>query len=220
MASAVYLNTHLSAKTSLRGLRYEIINNLLNLQLTRDDYEARSAGIDAYFDEWYDQQCGICAHGVSVNTHGELLRVVSYLRFPNADRQSVLGKLSQSQTACKINVAEQKATIDLAARILLGMSIGSTPSCVLLIGDSLSWIDGSLQSLVSQYFQQSNSTFEDVKLPRNFTAANIERIAGIKINWTSNLSDHLLLKDAETAEAMVLIFHPISFLELHKLSDW
>jgi len=200
-------------------MRYDIVNNMLNLCLSKKEFDDRFSGIDACFNEWYDQPCKLCAHGVSINTHGELLEVVSYLRSNQFDRQAVLQMLCQSEKGSVATVLEHEATIDLAAQVLIGMSIGSTPSCVLLVGESLSWTSGSLQKSVSEHFRPSCGAFEDINLPRNFTAANLERIAGIKVNWTTNLVDHLLLKDAETRDAMVMIFHPISFLKLHKLSD-
>ena len=45
---------------------------------------------------------------------------------------------------------------------------------------------------------------DHVKLERLFNARTIERIAGIKITWTSNLADHLRLLDDDTG---VVIFH-------------
>ena len=54
---------------------------------------------------------------------------------------------------------------------------------------------------------------ENAKLPKAFTAANLEQIAGIKVQWTSNLADHLSLKDDDTK---VMLYHQASFLELHK----
>ncbi|KAL8736847.1 MAG: hypothetical protein Q9181_002262, partial [Wetmoreana brouardii] len=58
-------------------------------------------------------------------------------------------------------------------------------------------------------------TNETVKLPKVFTAANLEQIAGIQVQWTSNLADHLSLKDDDKK---VMLFHQASFLELSKES--
>lgn len=41
-----------------------------------------------------------------------------------------------------------------------------------------------------------------------FTARNLERVAGIRVIWTSNLADHLHLEDDDTS---VRIFYHVSF---------
>ena len=45
--------------------------------------------------------------------------------------------------------------------------------------------------------------------------ANLEKIAGIQVRWTSNLADHLALRDDDKK---VMLFHQASFLELSKES--
>ncbi|KAL9034912.1 MAG: hypothetical protein Q9180_005148 [Flavoplaca navasiana] len=42
------------------------------------------------------------------------------------------------------------------------------------------------------------SFLDTVKLPQSFTAANLEKIGGIRVIWTNNLADHLLLRDDDT----------------------
>jgi hypothetical protein len=54
---------------------------------------------------------------------------------------------------------------------------------------------------------------ENVKLEKIFNARNLERIAGIEIRWTSNLVDHLRMRNDDTA---VEIFHYASFLMFHQ----
>ncbi|KAL8877912.1 MAG: hypothetical protein Q9198_004171 [Flavoplaca austrocitrina] len=57
------------------------------------------------------------------------------------------------------------------------------------------------------------SSLDTVKLPQTFTAANLEKIAGIRIVWTNNLADHLLLRDDDTK---VMLFHHVSALYLQR----
>ncbi|KAL9629110.1 MAG: hypothetical protein Q9164_007017, partial [Protoblastenia rupestris] len=64
-------------------------------------------------------------------------------------------------------------------------------------------------------FQPKSQLSDTVKLPKGFNAPNLERIAGIRVAWTSNLADHLLLKDDDTK---VMVYHHGTFLELHKSS--
>ncbi|KAF8854411.1 hypothetical protein BDZ45DRAFT_597067 [Acephala macrosclerotiorum] len=56
---------------------------------------------------------------------------------------------------------------------------------------------------------------EQVKLEKIFNARNLEQIGGIKIRWTSNLADHLRMRDDDTA---VELFHYVSFLRCHQKS--
>ena len=57
------------------------------------------------------------------------------------------------------------------------------------------------------------SSFDTVKLPQTFTAANLEKIADIRIVWTNNLADHLLLRDDDTK---VMLFPHVSALYLQR----
>ena len=51
---------------------------------------------------------------------------------------------------------------------------------------------------------------ENVKLEKIFNAGNLGRIAGIEIEWTNNLADHLRVVDEDKK---VAIFYHASFLE-------
>jgi hypothetical protein len=61
----------------------------------------------------------------------------------------------------------------------------------------------------------TNRSIIRVKLDRLFIARNLERIAGLKIVWTDNLSDHLRLMRDDTE---VTIYPHASFLEHQKQS--
>jgi len=54
---------------------------------------------------------------------------------------------------------------------------------------------------------------DHVKLEKIFNAMNLEHIAGIEVRWTSNLADHLRMRDDDKA---VEIFHYATFLRLHQ----
>lgn len=62
----------------------------------------------------------------------------------------------------------------------------------------------------------SSAAGRDGQAAQSFTAANLEKIAGIQVQWTSNLAGHLSLKDDEKK---VMLFHQVSFLELSKDSQ-
>ncbi|PQE11495.1 fad-type 2 protein [Rutstroemia sp. NJR-2017a BBW] len=79
----------------------------------------------------------------------------------------------------------------------------------------ITWATKSLNEAVKEYFSTSSgsnrgSSHDSVRLERVFSARNLERIAGIQIEWTTNLADHLRLTDEEDK---ISIFHYASFLE-------
>ncbi|KAF7933211.1 hypothetical protein EAE99_003096 [Botrytis elliptica] len=99
-------------------------------------------------------------------------------------------------------------TIDLAARLVLMMDFGE-----LKYGftgrQQLVWTSGSLSDFLIRSFKPPPGQ-DEVKLEKGFNAQNLERIAGIEIEWTSNMMDHLRLMDDDRKLA---IFHHASFLE-------
>jgi len=71
------------------------------------------------------------------------------------------------------------------------------------------------EALLSKHLPSKSQSGDSVKLPQTFTAAHLEQIGGIEVIWTSNLADHLLLKEDDTK---LMLFHQVSILHLHKLS--
>lgn len=164
-----------------------------------------SANLDLYFD-WVEEQCDAAAGQVSVQTYREILDIVSYLQ-ANLSRTEIISKL-------RIHCHDEDliaASIDLAAGIWLTLYIGTLPNS-LSPGTSVTWNDGPLSSTVHSLWSLSRLS-DSIKLPNTFHAANIEKIAGIEVEWTSNLVDHLRLEDGNTK---VLIYHQLSYLELHQ----
>ena len=165
-----------------------------------------SANLDAYFRDWVEEQCDAATGQVSVQTHREIIHIISLLQ-ANLSRAEIVTEL-HVQCDDENLIA---ASINLAARIWLTLSIGTLPNS-LSLGTSITWNDGPLSSTVHSLWSLPRLS-ESIKLPKSFHAANIERIAGIKIEWTSNLVDHLRLEDDDTK---VLIYHQLSYLELHQ----
>jgi hypothetical protein len=79
----------------------------------------------------------------------------------------------------------------------------------------LVWENGSLKGLLQDRFGTGPLRIVRVQLDRLFTAQNLERIAGLQIVWTDNLSDHLRLMVDDTR---IAIYHHASFLEHHRNS--
>ena len=206
-------STNLAAPT-----RQAIINRVFGLQLNEQEFLSRDNGFSAYFNDWYEEQCEAAAGEVSVKTHEELLQILAQLQLANESRGQVLNKLSPPSIGPLLVDQCLNASITLAARVWLAISIDSSQH-FLTPGHLVAWDngsdDGKLSQAVHDALWSNTPTAEKVKLSKVFTAANLEKIAGIEVQWTSNLADHLSLRDDDTK---VMLFHQASFLELHKLS--
>lgn len=101
----------------------------------------------------------------------------------------------------------------LAAQLWLMLDIGDVGQCFVPGSTQVRWQDGTLKEMISTIFSAKCELNSSVKLEKLFTACNLERIGGIRVSWTSNLADHLLMKEDDTR---VCIFHHATFLGLHK----
>ena len=207
------------AVTSLPiALRQIIINRIFGLDLSEKDFISRDHGLSAYFTDWFEEQCEAASREVSAETLEELLDFVAYLQTTNSSssQDRIARKLSTSSGNFD---AATNASLTLAARIWLSISVGSlshyvTPGQDFVLWEN-NWEYSKLSKAVHDTLWPKIQTTEKVKLPKVFTAANLETIAGIRIQWTSNLADHLSLRDDDTK---VMLFHQASFLELHQKS--
>lgn len=198
------------------GLRQVIINRIFGLNLGDGDFAARDNGLSAYFNDWFEEQCEAASGEVSIGTLEGLLDFISYLQSTNGSQHKISSQLSS--TSGNLDTASI-ASINLAARIWLSISVGSlshyvTPGQDYNLWEN-NWEHGKLSKAVHDTLWPKVQSTERVKLPKVFTAANLETIAGIKVQWTSNLADHLSLRDDDTK---VMLYHQASFLELHKES--
>ncbi|KAK0752898.1 hypothetical protein B0T18DRAFT_312886 [Schizothecium vesticola] len=77
-------------------------------------------------------------------------------------------------------------------------------------GRHLEWRDGSLGDFVRVYFSPVPVLgHERIKFEKTFNALSLNRIAGLEIQWTDNLADHLRLVNDDQA---VRVFHHATFL--------
>ena len=200
-AATSVLDARISPRSIKRGLQQAIIKQIFQI-----DHSAKLANLDAFFQDWFEEQCNTATYQLSVQTYGEVVHIISLIQ-DNLSRAEIVNKL-HVQCGDEDLVA---ASINLAARIWLTLSIGTLPNS-LSPGTTVTWNDGCLSSTVHSLWSLPQIS-DSIKLPKSFNAANIEKIAGIKIEWTSNLVDHLRLEDDDTK---VLIYHQMSFLELHQ----
>ncbi|KAH7020574.1 hypothetical protein EDB80DRAFT_772207 [Ilyonectria destructans] len=94
------------------------------------------------------------------------------------------------------------------------MSIGTAPYVIPGGTDLIRKDDsGPIKDCIADHFNPGKRSEEAVKLDTLFTAQNLDRIAGLKITWTDDISDHLRLFKFDTKVAIV---HHVSFLMMAK----
>lgn len=165
---------------------------------------------DPYF-VYYEAQCTSLA-GIGrlwENGHEEMLKIMDYLKSGQQTRESLAVCLHQDP-------ATIDDSITLAARLWLMPNIGELLHSYTPGQTIVGWDEGStLKACVDRHFTPTHYLDDPVKLPKGFNAFQLERIAGIKVAWTNNLADHLLMRDDDTK---VLIFPHATFLRCHKTS--
>lgn len=192
--------------------RQAIIRRIFNVELTNDNIGSIDR-LGAFFD-WYEEQCEAAAGQVSVHTHEEVLDIIALLQAKDLSRSDISTRLQYHD--CKLSdVGAINASIDLAARLWLTLSIGSLQRS-LTPGSTIDWNHGKLADTLIDLLSPNFKLSDSVKFPKAFNAANLEKIAGIEVVWTSNLADHLCLKEDDTK---VMLYHQASFLELHECSN-
>ncbi|KAL6719214.1 hypothetical protein ACLMJK_003451 [Lecanora helva] len=204
----ISLDSKLSTTPIPKSLRRAIIESIFDTSLTEHNFEAAN-GFHSYFYDWYEDQVQAAACHTSIMTYGELLNILSHIRLDQS-RENLLDKLLQDQPLAEKERLD--ASINLAAKLWMTVSIGHVKQA-LPSGSVILWEKGRLSETVYTTLWPQPQLSEKIKLPRTFTAANLERIAGLEIGWTSNLADHLCLKDDDKR---VMLYHQVSFLELHQ----
>lgn len=215
MASPNSLDFSLQLPPALEA-RCAIINSLWQCNASFEKFTQGHHDWDSFF-EYYSQQCAAALHDggsrMMVRTHQDLVELISNIRDGQGTRSSIKTRLRSDLNSPEPEDNDELLcdALDLSARIMLMTSIGSFRNIVGPSQRTLRWQDDeNLQNLFSREFSQQRNVANHVKLERLFNARTIERIAGIKITWTSNLADHLRLLDDDTR---VVIFHHASFLK-------
>ena len=199
------LGGRVSSNPIQQPVRLAIINGIFRTNLN----PAEGQSLDSYFDDWFEDQCDAAHRHVSIESHQDILDIVNVLR-----TDLTRTDLDACTAVRGSNPEQRKASIDLAARLWLSISIGSLQQAFLPYSTIL-WDDGRLSEAIQAAFEPKAQLSDPVKLSKNFNAANLEKISGIQVAWTSNLADHLSLKDDDTK---VMLYHQASFLEIHKSS--
>ena len=211
----------LSQPLASSTLRRRFLTETHVIYLDNFYFSTTDNGFQAFFRRFeYLRQATIRLDGaVGVFRYSQLVKVISTCRDVVLPRHEITESLAK-ELGGNPQLITMDALICLAAstitQVILGQIISHVsydepvpwPDSLPLVGRSGS--SSSIDSVVSGLFHQSTS--ESVKLPRSFTAANLEKIGGIEIRWTNNLADHLLLRDDDTK---LMLFHHASALRLH-----
>lgn len=224
---------NISAKDHLRGsitstnltlpIRLAVFNGIFQSDLTTEEFLFHDGGLQAWYSDWFEEQCQAAANQISVQTHQELLHILNCLQSTSRDTSriqvatNICAICSSTTPTLGLNPSDAKlnASLTLAARIWSSVAIDSLQH-FFIPGYFTRWdSDQCLSDALGKELCPKPQTHETVKLPKVFTAANLEKIAGIQVQWTSNLADHLALKDDDK---IVMFFHQASFLELSKKS--
>jgi len=194
--------------------RCEILNQLWGIIISPSQYYNSNLDFDVYFS-YYTGQCNDSLHDggrhVSVRTHRDVINIAQDLKSSQtrADiKRTIASKLRTPRPANEDEILD--GSIDLVLRLLLMVEFGQ-----LQYGftgrKQLVWVTKPLEQFVRGYFNTPQALGQEtVKLEKIFNARNLGRIAGIEIEWTENLADHLRLTDGDKK---VAIFHHASFLE-------
>lgn len=194
---------------------FELLSKLLDHDASSIS-DCKEFDLDTYF-AYHKKQCSHALHDggrhISARTHREILEIAEDI-VQGLSKESIRRRLS-------LKLADPKpanenelidSSIDLTARLMSMMDIGA-----LQYGFSgrkaLVWNQGSLKDFVNGHFDERVMLGQDIKLEKSFNGRNLDRIAGIKIDWTDNLADHLRMTNDDKN---VAIFHHASFLKRHQ----
>lgn len=125
---------------------------------------------------------------------------------------SVLKSQHGNESLCCQTDRTRGDVLNLAARLLTMTNIGFLQNQV-NPRRYVEWkCSSTLRQCLSTHFDRPHEMqWENTRLPRSFDAWSLSAVAGIRIKFTDNLADHLLLVEDDT---LLLIFHHASFLEL------
>jgi hypothetical protein len=214
------MSTNDSLDSSIENLpksvttRHDIIRGFWGNPVSLLDFQEGRPQCEKYF-LYYTEQCRIALQDggrhILAQTHRDILEVASYLR-GSQTREQLKRILRPKLPIQPPDDADEimDNTIDLTIRLLIMVNVGGLRYGVSDISQ-LNWKDNTLKEFIQGRFIPSQALKDTpIKLEKIFNARNLERIGGIKIIWTSNLADHLSMKDDDTR---VAIFHHASFLK-------
>jgi len=173
---------------------------------------------DSYF-AYYTAECNLAIQSgggcyTTIRSHDDIIALASELQAHQSKdeiKQWLRPKL-QGPRAQKEADDMLEGSTTLVARLLAMTEIGPRPF-MSGVQTALNWTDNtiSLKQLMAIRFKDQSATIQSgFEFEEEFTAYNLQRLAGINIIWTDNLADHLRLTHNRKK---VHIFHHASFLK-------
>lgn len=202
----------LSSETILFNERKIIASHIFSIDLFSNGNRHIAEGLDAYFNQWCMRLSQGCSREIcdALDSYGHILAAISIFKKQKISTETF--NVEFTALFPNASIEETEAFMTLGLRLLCMLKIGPAKGYVVMPGSDLGWTADPMCS-VKEYINaefDTKSEGVDIKLPRIFNARNIERIAGIEISWTSNLIDHLKMRDDDT---VVTIFYHASFLK-------
>ena len=211
------LSTQLQQSVIFSPLKFAIIKSFWGPNITSRTAINNELQLEPYFS-YYSKQChlmlGDGGRHISARRHHDISHIVELFNEEKTLEETVDAIRSN---ILHLNLPDEEdmilGSINLAARLYLMMSFGEVPNAR-TPERALSWTGASIQDFLKQHLEPRQVLAStSVKLQKIFNARNIQRLAGIKIEWTSDLGQHLrMIHDDER----VAIFHNASFLRLHQ----
>lgn len=147
--------------------------------------------------------------------HREIIDLVANIRnrVPYDQLRQNLSTGSLAHTG--INSEAHAAVISLVLRMLMMLDEGSFSNC--FSGRNvITWTQGTIDEFVQSlpvFEGRPRISCDGVKLESQFNVKNIEYIGGFAVELTTNLADHLVLREELNT---VMIFHHAAFLYCHQ----
>lgn len=174
---------------------------------------------DAYFD-YCSRQCHLAlrerGRHLSARTNQDIIDVVDLLKqdlTKDEIKKEMFKNCTSQKPAAELD-SVLEGSINLAIRLLLMIDVGVLQHA--FSGRTpMVWENKSLKSFVADYFDELPILGHDnVKIEKLFNAYNLKKIAGIDIEWTDNLTDHLRMIGED--DKKVAVFHYASFLKIQQ----
>jgi hypothetical protein len=172
---------------------------------------------DVYF-QYYTAECRKAIESkrgeyTTVRRHEDIIAIADQLRNNDSkgEIQKALLALDTQQRNEQVKEQMAEGSIRLGVRIFAMVDTGP-PSGNRTHGPApLPWQDNNvdLQTILAKYFTTSFADPGNTKFDEDFTAFNLQRLAGLEIRWTDNLADHLRLIENDRT---LCIFHHATFL--------
>lgn len=149
----------------------------------------------------------------TVRTHRDVITIAEMME-KGCNKEEIARTLLALDTQRRTEEAKLlmvEGSLRLVGRLVSMVDVGSLPESVQGWAPVMwSEHDSSLQIVLKDYFLESTAVVTGIKFSEGFTARNLQKFAGIRIQWTNNLANHLRLMDNDTT---LCVFHHVCFLK-------